>query len=996
VDKLRKIKMMKKGVIPFSLILFTLLFSLSVNAAGVDFNFTALTPIYNDSYGSATITFGCNVTASEAGLTISNITITVYTNGDNDSSATYLGENTSDGLNGGINNATTITIDVSDALRSSGIDLSELNGNLINFTYNCKASDDLGSENVSGNVTFLNPLMSFFGYVKNSTYTDAEGANITFSKFVMGNPPTVNLVQSTLTNASGYYAFFVNNSFLIETSIIQIAVTINASDENVTEVGPTLPPLPSPAILAYFANGTLYTQPAATLRISGYYANEEDLGGGMNDEFNYEITDLGLGLGMWNSINVNVTSPKDIVVPRDRNYSISWMRGPQGFGMGATPPLSSSVENISSYSDTNYVVEINKSLAFSRYLLSGYISVSGNSSYVNCTDMIIRLTPSSGNFVPPGSTVNGLEWNITGANIPGQDFYYDATMMGASDGINYVVEWYCNGTDEYYASIRRVQIGAENNQSFNVTATALSGNYDDTGNYMSNTFNTSTECIQIYDMTDPSNPSTSINNLNLNLEVTDASFGTLMYVTQVSSGAALNWTILNSSTVKVRVFSQQFPPYRTTIDLNKDYCGPDANISLKPFNMETIDENGAKQVFSSNAMRMRFMRNTAACNVVTPDDSCVVGDTLDPNSFNPLAAMMTGKTNLMIDLNNGTGNSIYFINVDMMSSGPPDAVLSENASLTNVRSDTLDQLWRFGSFAPDIYDYVLIGIPYNENTVNENWTITTKMPVLYDENSNIIWNITDNGTSFDAISGNYTDYADYPSTWFTGMSCSTSDSTFSTTSCYMNLSENKFWLKLPHFSEVGPNINGNAPLSSSSTGGGGSGGGSGTGGLFIDISLGRTVEFQTWDRASFIVKGKEHTIQPTQIVADHVTFEIRSAPLIVVVETGKTKEVDVDADGTNDLTITVKKVDVRYKTAEVYIKEIEKQAPTIPTGEVTKEPEKQPPTGKVEIPPIPTIGEEFKSKPTWVQIFVTIIMVIVLFMILMFIIYKKKKHNRYC
>ncbi|MFH1332228.1 MAG: hypothetical protein ABIH63_02990 [archaeon] len=878
---------------------------------------------------------------------------------------------------------------------STGLDVSYFNG-FVNFTYNCKASDDQGAENISSNVSFLNPLMSLKGTAFNSSYAAADGANVTISEFVMpqgNNPPTTNILASTLTNASGYYAFFINYSYSDGTVInpLQIAVKINGSDGNATEVGPTLPPLPATAVMQFFANGTLYTQPAATLRISASHVSTED--GSNNDEFNYEVTDLGIGVGLWNSINANVTSPYDIVVPRDRNYTISWMRGPVGFGIEATPPLSTVVNNISSYSNTNYVIEINKTLSFDNYILSGNITLSSPVNEANCTNMIMRLTPGSGNFVPPGSSINGLEWNITNltggvVGVTGPHFEYHATLMGASDGINYVIEWYCsNETAASYGAISKVQMNASDG-TMHITPGVLAGEYDNSGNYMTNTVNTSTKCIQFYDLTDPSNPSTTINNLNINLEVTDSSFGTLMYVAQVSSGAALNWTFLNSSTVKVRIFSPQFPPYRTSIDLGKEYCGPDANISLKPFNMETVDSSGAKQAFSSTSLRMRFLRNSAACNVVSPDDGCVIGDTLDPNTFNPLAAMMSGKTNLMIDLNGGNGTTLYFINVDMMSSGPPDAILSENASLSNIGS-SMDELWQFGSFAPDIYDYVLVAIPYNDSQVNEAWTFTTKIPALYDENWNMVWNTTDNGTDFNEISGNYSDYADYPSTWFTGMSCSKTDSTFASSSCYVNISENKFWLKLPHFSGVGPNLQGSTPTTASS---GGSGGSSiaGTGGLYIDISLGKTLELQEGDRASFVAAREDHTILVTQVAIDHVTFEISSSPLIVVVNLGETKEADVNSDGVNDMTITVKNIDIEHKTAEVYIKEIEEVI--TPTGEVVQEPEEQP-TEEVKQPPILIPEEGFESKPKWVQNFIIFVILLAIFMAVTYIVYKKKRRS---
>ena len=57
-------------------------------------------------------------------------------------------------------------------------------------------------------------------------------------------------------------------------------------------------------------------------------------------------------------------------------------------------------------------------------------------------------------------------------------------------------------------------------------------------------------------------------------------------------------------------------------------------------------------------------------------------------------------------------------------------------------------------------------------------------------------------------------YADYSSSWFSGMSCSQTDQT---SDCYIDTTEGMVWIKIPHFSGVGPKISGSTPTTPAST-----------------------------------------------------------------------------------------------------------------------------------------------------------------------------------
>ena len=102
--------------------------------------------------------------------------------------------------------------------------------------------------------------------------------------------------------------------------------------------------------------------------------------------------------------------------------------------------------------------------------------------------------------------------------------------------------------------------------------------------------------------------------------------------------------------------------------------------------------------------------------------------------------------------------------------------------------------------APEVYSHVLISIPYNESLVNESWVYRTVLPYLYDEDWNIVWNQTANGTNVTLA-----DYSGYNSSWFTGMVCSKNNTD---ANCYMDRVNNRFWFKVPHFSGGDYNLTG--------------------------------------------------------------------------------------------------------------------------------------------------------------------------------------------
>jgi len=158
--------------------------------------------------------------------------------------------------------------------------------------------------------------------------------------------------------------------------------------------------------------------------------------------------------------------------------------------------------------------------------------------------------------------------------------------------------------------------------------------------------------------------------------------------------------------------------------------------------------------------------------------------------------------------------SVHYSNVDVSKSGSPDAMFSSEAEI----DETLESLWKFGSTGPEIYDKVLISMPYNES-IEENTTIHVRK--LYDEGDweDPIWNasagddITDIKEDPDLryyrqgyLDNEYEAYLNG-----TGVRCIEDNEDFSEGIGYKDTDKQVLWTEIPHFSGLGLNVQGETP-----------------------------------------------------------------------------------------------------------------------------------------------------------------------------------------
>ncbi|MBN2454078.1 PGF-pre-PGF domain-containing protein [Candidatus Woesearchaeota archaeon] len=298
---------------------------------------------------------------------------------------------------------------------------------------------------------------------------------------------------------------------------------------------------------------------------------------------------------------------------------------------------------------------------------------------------------------------------------------------------------------------------------------------------------------------------------------------------------SLTIPLLNYSVKKLNIFTQQYAPLQKGMS-QEGVQGATTYINLTAFSPKGVDGEDLGEI----DMMMFINKNDGSCSVPYPDDSCMPGggEGAEEEDFDPFS-LVIGGGKIDFEIRKADSNiSVRYINVDLLASGPPDAMFDESSNASESGS-ALEEAWRFGSLGPEIYDYILIGVPYNVTVINESADMKINITKLYTEDWEIEWDQGINGTS--NISDDYADYAagEYlPYINGSGVFCNESDENLTTGICFKAVDENLLWFKIPHFSGIGPTIVGDAIVtggngdgspsssssSSSSSGGGGGGG----------------------------------------------------------------------------------------------------------------------------------------------------------------------------
>lgn len=818
-----------------------------------------------------------------------------------------------------------------------------------------------------GIVTVLFTLGFAEAYVFNGTTYDINGTrlNDTLVNITIRDTQTFSIIgsNSTRTNASGYFNFTVSEN---SGWLYQVGVT-HSNGSTVDFVGQSLPALPV-AEITDLSGIKFYLRPAGTINLTVINSS------GVRLPFEYQISDNKLGFSIADQFGTYVTVVV-INVPLGRNYSITVFPN-------QTLPISMNWNNFSSpasytlnsfssstYNTTTKVLEkvfntttgiirvtgfVNRSAltssAFDTLAVIPYILMPGDKLYVDRAAMFYNMSALRSESSPQSDS-----FNLTTG-------FYNISLPAPVESATYV--FFAagrNGSDYYGGYTNLTATLGDASTTRNVSVYGLLG---DRANI---TLTTATDWTRInvttkrltFLLINTSNASLTSLSAMIETRVDYRSFGAIRVTfgsdVDQSGQARYSLPLLNTTGIeRIDAYTSQYAPKKVEFT-QAQLLANLTNITFKAFTPGDIEGR-----VTASGLYMGLYTSNSSCDVPSPSAPCVIVDTASMSTADPMAAIMGGGK---VSFRMGTGNiSVHYVNVDMLASGPPDALFDDSTTNGSTATSGFASIVRFGSGGPTIYDYILVGFPYSDAVggLDENGTINFTLPALYNDNWGVIWNASLNGTDAAALAGNYTYYSASQSAWQvlmnTNNTCGTDPAGITVSApCFINKSVNMIWLRLPHFSGTGPRVTGAtvaAASTSTTTTTASSATGEAakkdenateeeevvaeaapesvvveevvtledyssweeTGSATLDAGVGDVISF-TFTPVG--LPAEEHTITIKEIGEATVTVEISSQTMIVTLLLGTGKEVDLNLDGTNDIELLLE--DIEDGTATITI-----------------------------------------------------------------------------
>jgi len=667
--------------------------------------------------------------------------------------------------------------------------------------------------------------------VQNSTFAAAPSINVSVWTLQMGPGTSAQAVGYGYTDASGT----VNISVIVPTEPqlytgpFQLKMTGYDENNNAIWTAPPIPPFPAEVITNFLEGQTLYLVPASTVYI---VATNESAGEPTMYMANFSggITDDKFGSSFDSFWPPTQTTNRTVVLAKGRNYTLTIMKMWDDQTNLGVPPLTATIydTNLSENSVFSIVVNI---LTSEKYV-TGNVTTADQNPDVVITDIFLYPAGSGmipGNMPPmqimsnPDDFKGTLGYNITYPVLNSTETNtteYNLTMIGSSNGLNYVVGIFGrNGTAndpnaQYYGIWQNFT--ASNDTQFDFDLQPLSGGYAAGGTAIP----LNTTFINIILIHNQSGTMTGITQGGgagiLTIKNHDRSGGkiTLQVMAQPDSEGSFKFPILQGSNATFQMFNKQFAPKELII--NTSATNGLNEFELKSFDMRQPGADGQSGAEITGETFMAFYSYNAACNVQIPNaEACQLFNfTHNPDGgqqarFNPLRFMMGEKVNMMIVP--PSGPSVYMIDVDLMASGPPDFNPPSGAEAEGMQGTRFSQLWKLGSTVPKmVFSYAYVGLPYQANQLSTS-AINITLEKLYDSNYNTLWNIGDYATSdsaMDALPEDFQDFLPSYACYFNvsePCQCSVTDTSGL---CYINESNKRIYLNILHFSGDSPNVTG--------------------------------------------------------------------------------------------------------------------------------------------------------------------------------------------
>ena len=664
------------------------------------------------------------------------------------------------------------------------------NAYIEDWALNTNLTKDVGLERTNLRV-ITTPTIT---YVSGNVYDLDTGQLVTQNVTVVATefkpggmfPSLQGLTWSNMkTTSTGNFSIELNRTGRLEWEYNLQAYLKNASGIKI-KTSPVLPPLPS---IMNMTNLSLYLVNATTITIRGVNATGSPISGisGMVMD-----TKAMIPLSFFSNVSAVGTN---ITLPRGRNYTITWWIEPENVNVSEIfpcPPQSQVVlaENVTQTFDANVsctIIHVNGTIL--------------NSTPVNFTSLKTYI--KIGEFIPSDSE---LEWftfegpappGLTNDTLNTSTGFYDKQIISGSD---YILVAYATNTTHWFIGFANVSKPQTN---LTVNITLYPATHNSTIGWNATRFNFIANVSGYVDY---------VNNVHTEFYLEGyPNVSSMKWIFDSRENSYVRVPLIapqdcSSCKVEMMIFSQRFAPLKKTIKAN-ELLNQSINITLREFMMKPPEENETLPFI------LKFLKTGGDCNHPNPPTNCLISHlNVSEGKFDPLKAAMQGNVNIRLELNSGV--TLQFINVDLISSGPPDAELSPEAISDLSSGTSFGRIWKLGSMAPHVYDYALIGIPYNDSVLNENKDVRVHIPYLYDEDWNIIWNATDpnNGTNYTKLVNAYPEYNEsegWDPAYFNGTGVLCQDGTYNSSMfCWIDKTNNMIWFRIPHFSGIAPQENG--------------------------------------------------------------------------------------------------------------------------------------------------------------------------------------------
>jgi len=660
--------------------------------------------------------------------------------------------------------------------------------------------------------------------------------------------------------------------------------------------------------------------------------------------FFYQVKDVALGYPIKETFSTGgngVTSAR-FFAPADRNYSI--MIYPNS---GPAFPSRIDLNNLGalrniSLGDRNATIENNPLYAnlSNANLTTQFVRVLGNvkfnssaiqQNYTNFTVTAYLL--EAGNMVFKGATLpqNMGAWNwpqaydVFNLTSGAYNMTLPASVLGANLLLFATASKNVSGLMVYYGGFRNItltygQTSEITNISLYPLLGALSGlTVGFEGQQNAAMINTS---LKTFVIQNGSGTKASQAHIEVELNYPASSFnGSEIHFSWMadisdSDNGTLKLPLLNYSIKSMKVFSQQYAPKKKALTINE------VQPNTVYFNLSGFQNVDPDTGNMFNDIEMMMYRSSSECSVPSPPTSCylISQDQLNSSNFDPFSVVIGGGK-IDFEMKKLSNNiTVKYINVDLLASGPPDAMFDDSANSTTSGS-SLQDAWKFGSQGPSIYDYVLLSVPYNESAINESGNMKINITNFYGES----WSTSDWQQGTNALGDlNGTDYEDYNtgnySAYINGTTapCNSTDVNLTAGLCYKDTVHNLLWFKIPHFSGIGPSIVGSAvtttTTTTTSTSSSSSAGSSASFWKSTFISTdsqfaeGFTKEYAAKERARVKVGTEEHYVGVITLTETSATVNVSSTPQQATLTIGQSKKFEVNDDGYYDLEVKLNSI----------------------------------------------------------------------------------------